>query len=124
MVINEHTVTWLSGDYAYNAGSFAQGSNKGVLVYGLNDFDESVIADYQLDLWRLAISVILIARSNDYLRDKDLNHVLDALCAKYLERMHQLAQNKPIIAETISQQNAYGKLKHFMEIVQANYTRE
>jgi uncharacterized protein (DUF2252 family) len=90
----------------------------------LNDFDESVITNYQLDLWRLAISAISIARSNDYLRDKDLNHVLDALCAKYLECMHQLAQNKPIIAETISQQNAYGKLKHFMEIVQANYTRE
>jgi uncharacterized protein (DUF2252 family) len=123
---NEHTVTWLSGDYhAYNAGSFAQGGDKGVLiVYGLNDFDESVIADYQLDLWRLAVSVVLIARSNDNLADKDLNHVIDALCAKYLERMRQLAQNKPIVAETISQQNAYGKLKHFLEIVQANYTRE
>jgi uncharacterized protein (DUF2252 family) len=91
-------VTWLSGNYcAYNAGSFAQGSNKGVLIYGLNDFDESIIADYQLDFWRLAISVISIAQSNDYLRDKDLIHVLDALCAKYLERMHQLAQNKPIM---------------------------
>jgi hypothetical protein len=28
-----------------------------------------------------------------------------------------LLTNKPIIAETISQQNADGKLKHFMEIV-------
>jgi uncharacterized protein (DUF2252 family) len=28
---------------------------------GLNDFDESIITDYQLDLWRLAISVISIA---------------------------------------------------------------
>lgn len=44
---NENSVTWLSGDYhVYNAGSVRPGDQ---VIYGLNDYDESVIADYQLD---------------------------------------------------------------------------
>ena len=119
---NEHTFTWLSGDYhAYNAGSF-HGQDQ--VVYGLNDFDESVIADYQLDLWRLAVSVVLIARSNKNLDDKDLTAVIGALSAKYLERMRHFVDHKPAIQECITKDNAYGKLKDFLEIVEENYTRE
>lgn len=119
---NEHTVTWLSGDYhAYNAGSF---HGKEEVVYGLNDFDEAVIADYQLDLWRLAVSVVLIARSNQNLDDSDLSQVIDALSAKYLERMRHFAENKPAVQENITKENAYGKLKDFIEIIQEKHTRE
>jgi uncharacterized protein (DUF2252 family) len=28
-------------------------------VYALNDFDESLVGDYQMDLWRLAVSILL-----------------------------------------------------------------
>lgn len=125
---NDRTVTWLSADYhAYNAGSFTQrdGTTKEeMLVYGLNDFDESVIADFQLDLWRLAVSVVLIARSNDNLDSKELNDVLDALSESYLKAIRQFVENKPDVQEQITLKTAHGKLKDFMEIVQEEYTRE
>jgi uncharacterized protein (DUF2252 family) len=77
------TQVWLSGDlHLGNIGitGFAPSS----LTYDLNDFDESVVADYQLDLWRLAISVILVARQQQLSRavHKDL---INALVAGYVD---------------------------------------
>jgi uncharacterized protein (DUF2252 family) len=54
------TRIWLQGDmHLDNAGVFDD--DRGHLVYDLNDFDEAGVADYQLDLWRLAISYRLLA---------------------------------------------------------------
>ena len=51
---NRRTRTWLQGDgHAENMGAF--NDQEGNLVYGLNDFDESFIGDYQYDLWRFAV---------------------------------------------------------------------
>lgn len=122
---NEHTVTWLCGDYhAYNAGSFDRGE-KNQVVYGLNDFDESVVADYQLDLWRLATSIKLIVRENDdNLSEEDLIKVLDAMSHTYLERMRHFVQHKSAIQEQITKDNAYGKLKDFLKVIENKATRE
>ncbi|KAH9259716.1 hypothetical protein BASA81_002138 [Batrachochytrium salamandrivorans] len=50
------TRTWLSGDcHLENFGSFT--NSAGTALYDLNDFDASVIADYQLDVWRVAIAM-------------------------------------------------------------------
>lgn len=118
---NEHTTTWLSGDYhAYNAGSF----DGNPVVYGLNDFDESVVADYQLDLWRLAISIVLIARENQNLSKEDLMNVIDAVSAKYLERMRHFVTHKPSIEEKLTKDNTYGKLQDFLKIIEDNYSRD
>eukprot|EP00899_Mesostigma_viride_P022714 jgi/Mesvir1/3627/Mv04364-RA.1 len=56
---------WLIGDmHAYNFGVLEDAATGG-LVYAPNDFDEAVVGDYQYDLWRLAISVVLIAEANN-----------------------------------------------------------
>jgi hypothetical protein len=55
---NPKTRTWLSGDcHCCNFGSFH--NRRGETVYALNDFDESLVGDYQMDLWRLAVSILL-----------------------------------------------------------------
>ncbi len=52
---------WMQGDmHTENLGSFA--NRRGEVVYDLNDFDESTVGDFQYDLWRMAVSVILSAR--------------------------------------------------------------
>lgn len=78
----DETRTWLLGDlHAENIGSFDDA--RGRLVYDLNDFDESLVADYQLDLWRLAISLTLAGRDNGIAAD-DLDAAVAELCKLYL----------------------------------------
>ena len=61
---SHETRTWLQGDlHAYNFGSFD--NHSGEVVFDLNDFDECIYADYQYDVWRMAVSIVLIARQND-----------------------------------------------------------
>lgn len=56
---SEKTLSWLQGDmHVYNMGFFQ--NRDGDVVFDLNDFDETVVGDYQLDLWRLAASMYLI----------------------------------------------------------------
>ena len=55
------TRLWINGDsHCDNFGSFTDATGR--LVYDLNDFDEGVVADYQLDLWRLGVSLVLAGR--------------------------------------------------------------
>ncbi len=57
------TRIWISGDLHFtNFGSFIDATGR--LVYDLNNFDESIVADYQFDLWRLGVSLVLLGRKN------------------------------------------------------------
>jgi len=74
---NARTKTWLETDaHVDNYGAFC--NYKGGVIYGLNDFDESVIADYQYDVWRLAVSIVLVARLNGDLSHKQQENVVNA----------------------------------------------
>jgi len=56
------TRVWLQGDlHSENLGSIER---NGQVRYAMNDFDDAVWADYQLDVWRLAVSVHLVAKAN------------------------------------------------------------
>ena len=85
---DEFTRTWLQGDlHAENFGAF--GNDEGEVVYDINDYDEAVIADYQYDLWRMAVSIVLVARQdeNAKLSDKDQAAVIDAFASSYLDQL-------------------------------------
>jgi uncharacterized protein (DUF2252 family) len=71
---------WLSGDaHVANIGAFQ--NSKGHIAFDLNDFDETVFADYKFDLWRMAISVGLVVDSLDVGEVKD---AVDTLTSSYL----------------------------------------
>jgi uncharacterized protein (DUF2252 family) len=132
---HKNTTTWLTGDgHVYNIGSIgdddASTSDNNALtaIYTLNDFDESVYADYQLDLWRLGVSIVLIARSNNNLGstdmiEDDLKDILHAMSVTYLERMALFAKNKPATREVLTKDNTYGLLQQFLTIVEQKYHR-
>ena len=83
------TKTWLQGDlHAYNFGTFNNDDDD--LVYGLNDFDEGVIADYQYVVWRVATSVILIARENGKSKKNDERDLVLAFAKSYLKQLDKL----------------------------------
>mgnify|MGYP006277283189 CR=1 FL=1 len=75
--------TWIQGDaHVYNFGAFA--NHDGDVIYGLDDFDDAVVSDYQYDLWRLAISLVLDTRANGRFDDDDCLDALEALAEAYL----------------------------------------
>jgi uncharacterized protein (DUF2252 family) len=78
------TQTWIQGDaHVYNFGAFA--NHDGEVIYGLDDFDDAVVSDYQYDLWRLAVSLVLDTRANGNFDDSTCAKALDALVKGYLK---------------------------------------
>ena len=117
------TRTWLQGDaHAENMGAF--NDQKGKLVYGLNDFDESVIGDYQYDLWRFAVSLVLVARRNGGFSGASKARVVNALSTSYLDAMASYAGNKKALQRTFTAASTTGLLQGFLEQTEADKSRK
>ena len=57
--------TWITGDqHLSNFGAWR--NRAGNVVFGVNDFDEAVIFDFHIDIWRLAVSIYDHATSNGH----------------------------------------------------------
>lgn len=115
------TRTFLGGDqHVDNFGAFDD--DQGDVVYAINDTDEAVIGDYQLDLWRAAISLVLVARANG-LSATNQRTALDAFTEAYLDAMADYAGSS---AETSAKQlasNSYGLLDDFLAEVEEERSR-
>jgi uncharacterized protein (DUF2252 family) len=117
------TRTWLQGDaHAENMGAF--NDQKGRLVYGLNDFDEGVIGDYQYDLWRFAVSLVLVARRNGGFSGASKAKIVNALSSAYLDTMASYVGNKKALGRTFSAGSTTGLLQSFLEETEADKSRK
>lgn len=115
------TRTWLAGDmHVDNMGSFDD--DQGDVVYALNDFDEAVIGDYQLDVWRLAVSVALVARENGF-GLTDQGAFLDSFTEAYLDAMAGYAGNSGETTQKFVASNTFGLLDDFLDDVAASSSR-
>ena len=110
-------------------------------MYGLNEFDEAVIADYQYDVWRMAISVVLTASSNggECATEGVLKAAVQAFARRYLRSVlgykQEEAGERPKgavegQAPRLSMLLAYtggnikGRLVRFLAIVEREYSRK
>ncbi len=119
---NLNTRTWLEGDaHLDNYGAFA--NSQGTIVYGLNDFDESIIADYQYDIWRMATSIVLVARLNGDLSDDQQEDVVDAFSQTYLDTLDDYRGNDKAVTVFFSKKNTYGQLDDFLKKVEKEDSR-
>ncbi len=113
---NPKTKTWLQGDlHAYNFGTF--NNDDGELVYGLNDFDEGVIADYQYDIWRMATSLILIARENGKSKKEDEKDYVLTFAKSYLKQLDKLRGGDREKKITYTIKNTSSPLRDFIKEV-------
>jgi uncharacterized protein (DUF2252 family) len=119
---NSKTTTWIQGDlHPLNYGAFDD--DKGSVVYSLNDFDESVIADYQLDLWRMATGLVLSARANN-LSASDQRDIVDAFTESYLDTMASYRGNDKERGLMFTAANTHGRLDNFLEEVTDDKSRK
>lgn len=117
------TETWIQGDlHPENLGTFDD--DDGVIVYGVNDFDESVIADYQLDLWRMAASLVLVAEDNGE-RDRDRQaSVIDAFVESYLDAMDDYSCGDGELDAKFDEHGVSGRLNDLIDDVAGDESRE
>ncbi|MDR5900341.1 DUF2252 family protein [Halomonas vilamensis] len=114
------TQTWLQGDaHAYNFGAY--GHHDDSVRYGMDDFDDALIGDYQYDLWRLTISLVLDARENVGLSRKGIRKGLVALVESYHDELvgHQRGETPG----AVTLDTAKGPLKPFMQHVGDKHSR-
>ncbi|KXS37829.1 DUF2252 family protein [Modicisalibacter tunisiensis] len=114
------TQTWLQGDaHAYNFGAYGHHDDR--VRYGMDDFDDALIGDYQYDVWRLAISVVLDARENVGLSAKATRKAVATLLAHYQAELARHREGE--IPEAVNLDTAKGVLKGFLGDVAAKNSR-
>ncbi|OKH14224.1 DUF2252 domain-containing protein [[Limnothrix rosea] IAM M-220] len=119
---NTQTQVWIQGDlHVDNFGSFH--NDEGKIVYDLNDFDEAVISNYQYDLWRMAISLVLVAKQQKF-KGKEQEAFIARFCKGYLEAIALYAKDPNAIRVEFTAKNTYGKLDDFLKDVEENESRE
>ncbi|MEB3232424.1 MAG: DUF2252 family protein [Leptolyngbyaceae bacterium] len=128
---SDRTTIWIQGDlHTDNYGTYE--NDDGVLVYDLNDFDESVVADYQFDLWRMAISIVLMVRQygipddngSNTKTDQAIKPLIDEFTESYLDHLGAYrgnAQEKKVVFDT---QRLEGPLDRFLDRVEKQYGRQ
>lgn len=113
MFSNNNTKIWLQADlHTNNYGAYD--NDNGTIVYGLNDFDESIIADYQYDVWRLAISLVLVARENGGFSHGETEDIIDKFSESYLDTLSLVRGNKTELETIFTKDNTYGRLDDFL----------
>lgn len=118
----EQTVTFIQGDsHAVNFGSFAD--DDGLVVYDINDFDESLVDDYQFDLWRLAVSIVLLSREND-LSPAEIDEALLGMADDYLDAIDDFRGDNDEDDFIVTAENSTGRLQSFLEDVTEVESRE
>lgn len=115
-------VSWLIGDlHTENFGAFSAPS--GAVVYDVNDFDESFVTSYLLDVWRLGTSIALVAEQNGLSKSIAKNAIM-AMANSYATTLKKL-NNKSLSDEKamVKKGNAYGLLDEFLTSVEKKKNR-
>ncbi len=113
------TRIWIVGDLHFgNFGSFTDSTGR--LVYDLNNFDESIVADYQFDLWRLGVSLVLLGRKNK----KNLKSLrgMALECARgYWREVKSCRWYKSLSQAPWDEEQAAQSLRHYLAHVRKYY---
>ncbi|KAH9259717.1 hypothetical protein BASA81_002139 [Batrachochytrium salamandrivorans] len=95
------TRTWLSGDcHLENFGAFT--NNAGTALYDLNDFDASMIADYQLDVWRLALAMYVNMGQYSAISSSEGTACVDIMLDQYLASINTFASGNSEVSKIVT----------------------
>ncbi|MGB2923946.1 MAG: DUF2252 family protein [Limnothrix sp.] len=120
---NTQTKIWIQGDlHPDNFGSFHNDENR--VIYGLNDFDEAVIADYQYDIWRMAIGLVLVTQQHKDFKKSDQKEFIEQFCLGYLRTISAVVEAESLSDLEFTKQNTYGKLDDFLKEVEESESRQ
>ena len=107
---SNHSRAVMLGDmHLFNFGSFD--NNRGELVYDMNDFDQTFIADYHVDLWRTATSIAIHMAANGISSNHDRDDILAAYATTYLRTVRSFVDNDDELDAYIQLSNSRGPIR-------------
>ncbi len=107
---NKHTNTWIQGDlHVCNIGIFNNSIEQ--IVFDFNDFDESFFADFQFDIWRMAVSIVLVAREVLDLNRDDQIEIIEDFSERYLKKAASFYGNNEDLSLYFTKENTKHKLE-------------
>jgi uncharacterized protein (DUF2252 family) len=106
---------WVTGDqHLSNFGAWRNRHRQ--IVYGVNDFDESAIYDFQVDVLRIAVSIVNHGASNG-IRAKSTRQVIRKFANQYVETVLDYAKNERAQTFEMTLESAHGQLRSFLKSV-------
>ena len=114
--------TWLQGDaHVYNMGAYL--NNLGNIVFGFDDYDDSLVADYRYDIWRFATSMVLDARENKQLEDPEITKAIQTFAKVYLKTISSY-EREDLFSCSFNHENTCKSLSKFLEKTSKKHSRE
>ncbi|MEM6795118.1 MAG: DUF2252 family protein [Acidobacteriota bacterium] len=103
----------IQGDaHALNVGAFEDGDGR--LIFDLNDFDEARVGDFRADLWRVAVSLRLLAQELGALKSESVDAAVGALAQSYLEQLLAFADGDDEASFRLDAQSARGPARRLI----------
>ena len=114
--------TWIEGDsHVYNMGAYL--NNAGHVAFGFDDYDDALVADYQYDIWRFCISMVLDAWQNKKFGDKELSKAIRVFAKTYLKTITSF-DRVDLFSCSFNQHNTCKPLSRFLAKTSKKYSRE
>jgi len=116
------TLVWIMGDcHIQNFGTFQ--NSDGYLVYELNDFDQAAVGPYQLDVWRLATSLVLVAE--ELKMNNQVASWINVFARSYAQTVQSFkgSNSKSSLTTQFGIKETRGELKSFLEKVNKKNSR-
>ncbi|KXZ43733.1 hypothetical protein GPECTOR_81g181 [Gonium pectorale] len=95
----------------------------GKVIYDLNDFDESFVANFLYDVYRFATSIFLVGRENG-MSDTNIYTCVRSFVNFYCDRVKDIANG--VISDSFvwSSSNAYGRIDNLIIDAETNESRK
>lgn len=116
------TLTWINGDaHIYNYGAYT--NHYGSANFCMDDFDDSIVADYQFDLWRMAVSIILDCREKAVFDEDVIQKAVRRFARAYCQELMTHSEDDPNNEVHCTKDTTSGKLSKFLQKVELNKNR-
>lgn len=86
-------------------------------MFGVNDFDEAAIYDFQIDVIRIAVSITSHAVTNG-LSEEEVDRAVMVFTDSYISTILDYEDNEEALLFELTPKTAYGSLKEFLEKVE------
>lgn len=126
---NQTTWTWITGDqHLSNFGTYH--NRKGDIVFAVNDFDEAAIYDFQVDVVRIAVSIVehtlstLSLKSSSHSYSPIVHDIVRGFCDTYVSTVLSYVGNHDARSFELTRHTATGLLKDFLKKVEKKNSRK
>lgn len=110
------TWTWISGDqHLENFGAYK--NRHGDVVFGMNDFDEAVIFDFQYDLLRIMVSALTRSEHYDVCKE-EIDYALSEFTKTYITSILGYVGNEDALLFELTKETSEGEIYyHLVDVI-------